>query len=167
MIDAIKNYSHTEPGVAWLHGSGCLACSNHRTGVLLSPTSYLPGVFTLLQTTAFQSQLDADSTKRNNNGNAIWFLKTKIRRKPTTQFICNNRIKEAPQGKNLEKGLESTAGFSYVHPHGRQLCMAERTHSRMQMASSKYENFNCVLNYLPVFNCCKDNSWPPKQKSGF
>lgn len=115
-IDAIKNHSHTKPGMAWLHGSGCLACSNHRTEVLLSPTSYFPGVFTLLQTTTFQSQLDADSTKWNKNGIAIWFLKTKIRKKPTTQFICNNRIKVAPQGKNLEKSLESTASFFLCAP---------------------------------------------------
>lgn len=153
MINAIKNCSNTKTGAAWLHRSGCLAYSNHRTGVLLSFTSYLHGVFTLLQAMAFQSQIDTDSTNWNNNGIASWFLKTKNQKETnyTMQFICNNRINVASQGKNYEKSLESMAGFLLRTYAWMPVCMAEQSHFCMQMASSKCENFNRVLNYALVF----------------
>ena len=115
MINAINNCSNRKTGAAWLHGSGCLAYSKHRTRVFLSFTSYLHGVFTLLQTMALQSQLDADSNW-NNNGIASRFLKIKNQKETnyTMQFTCNNRIKVAPQGKNYEKSLELIAVF-FLH----------------------------------------------------
>lgn len=112
-INTIKNCSNAETWAAWLHWSRCLAYSNHKTGAIPSFTSYEHGVFTLLQATAFLSQLDADSTNWNNNGIANWFLKIKNQKETnyTMQFICNNRNKIPPQGKNYLKSLESIAGF--------------------------------------------------------
>lgn len=161
MINAIKNCSNTKTGAAWLHRSGCLAYSNHRTGVLLSFTSYLHGVFTLLQTMAFQSQIDTDSTNWNNNGIASWFLKIKNQKETnyTMQFICNNRINVASQGKNYEKSLESMA-----HLHGCQFVWQSNHISacKWPVLSVKISTV-CLITRL-CSNCCKYNLLSPKWK---